>query len=234
MAEEPKKRRSAKDFLKSAVGTFVEFQPDGAEENKQEPQVQTVTIPITKMPSVSVDGTTQQTEVIDEALFETFGSVIEAANIPGPDYVELLTLANGKDEVTGEFVMAGDEAARYASAFRAIKLMSPNFTKDIVLNSIDEYIRILEAERTNAMAELQEIWNRDVATPEAELKKTEDEIGQLQKRLAELTTFASQRRQEIDKAKVDNQAKRASFEYTFNVFKSRFVDDKEKLTNILK
>lgn len=235
MTEETKKKgRSAREFLKNAVGAFVEFQRDDAEEKKQAPQVQTVTIPITKMPSVAADGTTQQTEVIDESLFETLGGVIEESNIPGPDYVELLTLANGKDEVTGEFVMAGDEAARYASAFRAIKLMSPNFTKDIVLNSIDEYIRILDNERSNAMTELQEIWNREVATPEAELKKTEDEIGQLQQRLSELTAFATQRRQEIEKAKADNQSKRASFEYTFKVFKSRFVDDKEKLTNILK
>lgn len=233
MAEETKKTgRSGKEFLKKAAGLFVEIRPDDDEAQGQSALHQTVTIPIGTMPSTT-DGTAQQSDTIDEALFETLGRVIEESNIPGPDYVELLTLANGKDETTGEFVMAGDEVARYSSAFRAIKLMSPNFTKEIVLNSIDEYIRILDTERSNAMAELQGMWNRDVATPEAELKKTEDEIGKLQQRLSELTADATQKRQQIEKAKADNLSKRSSFEYTFKVFKSRFVEDKEKLTNIL-
>ena len=83
------------------------------------------------------------------------------------------------------------------------------------------------------MAELQGMWNRDVEAPEAELKKTEDEIAKLQQRLSELTVDATQKRQQIEKAKADNSSKRSSFEYTFKVFKSRFVEDKEKLTNIL-
>lgn len=213
------------NFLRNFASKFVEIQDD---EPRQESSQ--ITIPISVMP----DGnSSEQSEAINEELFAKLGKVIEESNIPGPDYVELVTLANGKDEQTGEFVMAGDEAARYSTAFRAIKLMNPNFTKEIVLNSIDEYIRILEAERTNAIGELQDIWNRDVAMPEAELKKTEDEIAQLQKRLNELTAFAAQKRESVEKAKIDSQSKRSSFENTFKVVKGRLVEDKQKLTNIL-
>lgn len=230
MAEENNKKRGVKGALKSIVGTFVEIQPD-ENDVQAEPATttKTITIPIAKMPTPTegAEGT-EQTATIDEGLFETLAGVIEESNIPGPDYVELIQAADSMGEAGMD-----DTTKRYQTAFKVIKSMNPTFTKEIVLNSIDEYIRILDKERENAMGELQTMWTRDVATPEAELKQNEAEIAQLQKRLAELTAIAGQKRQSIERAKVDNQAKRANFEFTFKVFKERFVTDKEKLTNIL-
>ena len=228
MAENEKKKGRGKDFLKSIAGKFVEIQPEGAEVTPKT-SVATVTIPVP--PSAQTDGATAP--VIDDGLLEKFGQVVELANIPGPDYVELLKLANGKNEATGEFVMAGDESARFVSAFRAIKLMNSDFSKEIVLDSIDVYLGILDKEYANAMGELQNMWSRDVDAPEAEVVKLEAEIADMQKRLTELTALASQKRTAVESAKVDIQQKRTNFENTFNMFKSRFVSDKEKLTNIL-
>lgn len=225
MSEEKESR--VKGFFKGIANQLVEIQPD---EPKQA-AVQQPTIPMPQLPAAA-EGE-ESAPVIDDGLLEKLGTVIEENDIPGPDYVELLKLANGKDEKTGEFVMAGDEATRYSTAFRAIKLMNPNFSKEIVLNSIDTYVRILDSERAGAMDELQEMWNRDVAAPESELAKTETEIDELKKRLNELTATATLKREAVEKSKVDIQNKRSRFENTFNVFKGRLVSDKEKLSNIL-
>lgn len=215
------KQRSG-GLLKRVVNQFVEFQDDTTQEQVPQTQ-QTVTIPIQP---ITVANDSNKSDEMDDDLFKKLGKVIEESNLPGPDYVELV---NGAETIGDN----SDDDTRYLKAFKFIKSMYPNFSKEIVINSINEYLRILDAERANAMDELQSMWNNQVVTPESEMEKATSEIESLRKRLQELETTTAQKASEIAAAKADIQNKRTKFENTFNAFKGALENDKNKLTNIL-
>lgn len=209
-------------LIKKIASQFVEFQDDATQQptSQSEPSV---TIPI--QPITTVDNSNKCDEM-DDVLFKKLGKVIEESNLPGPDYVELV---NGAETIGDN----ADDDTRYLKAFKFIKSMYPNFSKEIVINSINEYLRILDAERANAMDELQSMWNAQVVTPESEMQKATEEIDTLRKRLQELEATTAQKTSEIAAAKADIQSKRTRFENTFNAFRGALENDKNKLTNIL-
>jgi len=209
-------------FLKKIASQFVEFQDDAVQQPNQQPQ-QTTSIPIQP---ITTGGEHDVSNEMDDDLFEKLGKVIEESNLPGPDYVELV---NGAETIGDK---SGDDS-RYIKAFNFIKSMYPNFSKEIVINSINEYLRILDTEKANAMDELQSMWNNQVATPEQEMQKATEEIETLRKRLQELEATTAQKASEIAVAKADIQDKRTKFENTFNAFRGALENDKNKLTNIL-
>lgn len=209
-------------LIKKIASQFVEFQDDTTQQPKSQPE-SSVTIPI--QPITTVDNSDKHDEM-DDVLFKKLGKVIEESNLPGPDYVELV---NGAETIGDN----ADDDTRYLKAFKFIKSMYPNFSKEIVINSINEYLRILDAERANAMDELQSMWNAQVVTPESEMQKATEEIDALRKRLQELEATTAQKTSEIAAAKSDIQSKRTRFENTFNAFRGALENDKNKLTNIL-
>lgn len=81
---------------------------------------------------------------VDTKLVELLERKINEANLPGPDYLELLQSA----EQMKQYIP--DETTRLKAAFGSIQGMDPRMTKDVVLASIDTYLGVIEAERGKA------------------------------------------------------------------------------------
>ena len=71
---------------------------------------------------------------VDTKLVELLERKINEANLPGPDYLELLQSA----EQMKQYIP--DETTRLKAAFGSIQGMDPRMTKDVVLASIDTYL----------------------------------------------------------------------------------------------
>jgi hypothetical protein len=67
---------------------------------------------------------------------------INEANLPGPDYLELLQSA----EQMKQYIP--DETTRLKAAFGSIQGMDPRMTKDVVLASIDTYLGVNEGKQS--------------------------------------------------------------------------------------
>ena len=83
---------------------------------------------------------------VDTKLVELLERKINEANLPGPDYLELLQSA----EQMKQYIP--DETTRLKAAFGSIQGMDPRMTKDVVLASIDTYLGVIEAERGKGKA----------------------------------------------------------------------------------
>lgn len=225
-------------FLKTIASAFVEVQEDEPQvvNEKSTPSPQMVapvmagavqSAPVVGQPVTNADGTIQGQ--LDNKLFEKLCDVVEESNIPGPDYVELMKAA--QNDAMKQAI--SDENARLMAAYISIKATAPQLNRDVVLGSIDEYVRILENERKNGLAELQQKWAENVEKPEAEVVKAQEDIVRLQKELQEKIQFVAEQKSSIANAKNDHNIKKANFNYTFDAFIKKLLDDKAKFDAIL-
>lgn len=226
------------NFFKTIASAFVEVQDEEGQvsEGQSTPPTSIVSpvmatpvqsAPVVGQPVVNSDGTIQGQ--LDNKLFEQLCEVVEESNIPGPDYVEL-TKAAQNDAIKA---VIPDENARFMTAYISIKATAPQLTKKVVLDSIDSYVKILENERKNGLEELHTKWIENVENPENEVTAAQEEIVTLQKKLQDKIQFVAEQKTKIANAKNEHNIKKANFNYTFDVFVKKLLDDKAQLDSIL-
>lgn len=142
---------------------------------------------------------------------------INEANLPGPDYLELLQSA----EQMKQYIP--DETTRLKAAFGSIQGMDPRMTKDVVLASIDTYLGVIEAELR--MEKLRKETVED--------KATNLRIEQLREELKTLTDKSIDLNSEIQKNTAETTAFEARTNATIDKVTNRLNEDKVRLTQIL-
>lgn len=225
----------ANNFFNSIKNAFVTVVPD------EEVQVENVKVENKKPVSsgsktsetFSVGLTTPQPKIIegqvDDELLQKLCQVMEDGNLPGPDYLELKNVANN-DEMKRAMP---NEMQRLTVAFITMKSSSSDLTKERVLTSIDEYIRMMENERKIGHEQLQNIWNDKVESPRKVVAETEKEVIELQKKLQELVSFIQTKNNEIATAINECNIKKANFDTTVDFLVNNLKEDKTKLANVL-
>ena len=106
-------------------------------------------------------------------------------------------------------------------------------TKEVVINSIGTYLKILDREYSNAMGELNTMWTTLVENPTQEIAQLQKEKEELSQRLEKINTSIATISAEIESAKAKHIAQKSTFEITFGVFKNKLEQDREKLKTIL-
>lgn len=126
---------------------------------------------------------------VDTKLVELLERKINEANLPGPDYLELLQSA----EQMKQYIP--DETTRLKAAFGSIQGMDPRMTKDVVLASIDTYLGVIEAERGKAKLRMEKL-RKELKTL---TDKSIDLNSEIQKNTAETAAFEARTNATIDK-----------------------------------
>ena len=216
------------NLFKTIASAFVEIQDEnGSVQNKPQTEQFRVSEPVQReVPSENVK---YESGRLDNALFEKLCTVVEESNIPGPDYVELMKAA--QNDTMKKAIP--DEKSRFTAAYISIKATNPELTKERVLGSIDEYVRMLEEERNNGLSELHEKWVNEVDEPEKRIASAQEEITKLQQQLQDKIRYVSEERTRIEDAKAENTSKKMNFNYTFDVFINKLKEDKVKLTEVI-
>jgi len=214
------------NLFKTIASAFVEIQDEnGSAQNKPQTEQFRVSEPV----QTEVKPSENVTARLDNALFEKLCTVVEESNIPGPDYVELMKAA--QNDTMKKAIP--DEKSRFTAAYISIKATNPELTKERVLGSIDEYVRMLEEERNNGLSELHEKWVNEVDEPEKRIASAQEEITKLQQQLQDKIRYVSEERTRIDAAKNENTSKKMNFNYTFDVFINKLKEDKVKLNEVI-
>ena len=164
---------------------------------------------------------------VDTKLVELLERKINEANLPGPDYLELLQSA----EQMKQYIP--DETTRLKAAFGSIQGMDPRMTKDIVLASIDTYLGVIEAERGKAKLRMEKLRKETVEDKAEELKATNLRIEQLREELKTLTDKSIDLNSEIQKNTAETAAFEARTNATIDKVTNRLSEDKVRLAQIL-
>ena len=225
----------ANNLFNSIKNAFVTVVPDEEVqvENVKVENVKPVTSGSKTSETFSVGLTAPQPKIIegqvDDELLQKLCQVMEDGNLPGPDYLELKNVANN-DEMKRAMP---NETQRLTVAFITMKSSSSDMTKERVLSSIDEYIKMMENERKTGHEQLQNIWNDKVETPRKLVAETEKEVIELQKKLQELVSFIQTKNNEIASAINECNIRKADFDTTVDFLVNNLKEDKTKLTNVL-
>ena len=159
-----------------------------------------------------------------------FKQILEEANLPGPDYLELKEAVNNPDMVR----TFPDYNQRVLSAFLGIKIANPGkFGKDVVLSSCDKYIKIIEEGRDRGLEQISNLRKEKLDTTNSELEKAESAIQEFEKKLAELRETVLKKKEELIKAQSEFSAKEANFRASSEYVLDTLRKDRETFNNIL-
>ena len=178
--------------------------------------------------TVVVQPSLSPSEEIDKSLLDKIEAKIKAADIPGPDYLELKEAAEGASDEP-------DESKRWKQAFRNMKVFFPNasISKEKIIQAIDHYISIVKGEEGIGLKELEQLRNKNV---EGEI----DAVSNLDKEIQALEIQINEKKKERDaknskilteRSRLDNQEK--VFKRTIDTVLRMIEQDKTKINNWL-
>lgn len=159
------------------------------------------------------------TEILDK--LTGFLSTIQHES---PDYMELKKAANSEG-----MLVIPDESVRFQAAFATLKSMNPNFTKDIVLNSIDAYVKELRKQNEVAKSQIEAKRKSEVEDKKLEIAEKEKRIAELQQEIVNISTEVSSMKETVAATDAECDKNISEFEYAVNLIVSNLETDKAKI-----
>ena len=241
-----------KSFIASAI-----YEDDGqpsAEEQQNNTQQQQSAQTIIQSPvstqtpqssavTIDANGNIQYTGKVREKFAKLMLEGVQERNIPGPDFLEM------REQWSNAELQQNipDSNARWKTVFSMIRLMDKNFSKQHVLDSVDTYIKVVDEELANALAQIEKKYQGTVVTKEQELANTEkliekdrneilslqEKIKQIQDKIKSNEDFIAKAREEINNGKVETFVDKADLQATADAIKNNLIADKTTLTTIL-
>ena len=253
--------------MANKFGKFFEsliYEDDGSTQQAEAPQqaspVQQTVVPqptiaqtiVTSQPgstaslaglTIGADGKYQYTGKVREHFARLICDGITENDVQGPDYKEVRDIYSSGDLTKN----IPDSDARWKTAFSMLKMMNHSLTKKYVLDAIDVYVRVIDNEMKNALAQIDGKNNdqvkekeRRIIDTENKISSSEDEIKMLQDKIAKINekiasdkAFIETTRQEVEQAKQEIFIDKADLEVTGTMIKNNLLADKETLTRIL-
>ena len=119
-------------------------------------------------------------KVVDKEIETKIWDMIVAKNLPGPDYIEFKNVAAGLVDITP------DESMQMKGAFNVLKRSYPNFTKQIILDSIDTYISIVNEEKEKGKKECEDLRKTKIGDKINSINNMKQSASEILKQIDEL------------------------------------------------
>jgi predicted RNase H-like nuclease (RuvC/YqgF family) len=103
-----------------------------------------------------------------------FDQLLEAANLPGPDYYEFT-----KVDETLEAAIS-DEKLRMTTAFKTLSVQGPSLTKQILIDSAAHYIDIVKADKEKVETILKQKQGQELTTRKQKIDEYQKKIEENQ------------------------------------------------------
>jgi len=213
----------------SLKGLFIK-----EEEEQKQPQEKKV-VQASTVTNVMPVQTPLQTRTgdVDKEIETKIWEMIVAKNLPGPDYIEFKNVASGLIEIVP------DENLRLKGAFNVLLKSYPNFTKEIILNSIDTYIGIVGEEKEKGRQECEELRKTKVGNKEIRIKELKESSADILRQIEELRIKNDAINQEtitleeeIRKSTEEIDLKERVFENSVQSVINTLESDKVRVTNL--
>ncbi|MCL1936827.1 MAG: hypothetical protein FWF52_00320 [Candidatus Azobacteroides sp.] len=190
---------------------------------------------VNTLPRVAASGEVNQKMV--DALCE----VLDEKNLEGPDYLEIKQASEALKSVLS------DPAQRFQVAFASMKANFPKLTKQVILNSIDAYIKFLEEERQQGKFSLNNKRKKEIDDKEQLASKSKNEITEwqleierLKKQIEEINAKINAKQTEIltvqsqtSETKISLDKQENDFDKSVDYMINQLTTDKNLLNSIL-
>ena len=170
---------------------------------------------------------------VDKEIETKIWEMIVAKNLPGPDYIEFKNVASGLTEIVP------DENLRLKGAFNVLLKSYPNFSKEIILNSIDTYIGIVGEEKEKGRKECEDLRKTKIGNKEARIKELKEnsadilrQIEELRKKNDAINQETVELEEEIRKSTEEIDRKERIFESSVQSVINTLESDKTRVTNL--
>jgi hypothetical protein len=170
-------------------------------------------------PSVTVQG------VADNKFIDMLEGVIEQSNIPGQDYFEF------KQAVENMKQLPMDEKTKFMTAFSVLSLQGCK--KDVLLSSIENYIGIIQKEKTSFDEEMKTAYAKNVQSKLDQATNAKKELDTLRKKLTDLNNSILTLSQEAQQEEMKIRATESNFKASADVIISEMISDKEKVNSYI-
>jgi chromosome segregation ATPase len=219
-----------KDKFKSIFLAEMEEKAETLSPSKPNPQpVSTPTV------AVSANGE------VNQKMVDGLCEALDEKNLEGPDYLEIKQASEALKTVLP------DPTQRFQAAFASMKANFPKFTKQVVLDSIDTYIQVLESERQQGKLSLngkrkKEINDKEqlISNSTAEITEMQMQIERLKKQIEEVNTkiqtkqtAISATESQINNAKISLDKQENDFDKSVDYVINQLTTDKNLLNSIL-
>lgn len=170
---------------------------------------------------------------VDKEIEAKIWDMIVAKNLPGPDYIEFKNAAAGLVDITP------DESMQLKGAFNVLKRSYPTFSKELIINSIDTYIGIVEEEKQKGIQQCAELRKTKIEDKIAAMKAKSDaideiacQIKELQDKQAAISVDLKQLKYEVDEASKEIDEKERIFGSSVQAVIDTLNADKVKVSNL--
>lgn len=196
-------------------------QPPAPEQKPQSTGLSGQNIPVQGVtPPPTING------VADDKFVKMLEGVITENNIPGLDYFEF------KQAVENMKALPIDEATKFLTVFSI--LQGQGCTKEILLNSIDKYVGLINKEHETFNNELADTFKEKVETKKTKIEQSQQKIVELSNQIKELNDFIITGTQEVQQEEMKLRLAEANFKQSVDKVVSVLTTDKEKITNYIK
>lgn len=172
--------------------------------------------------------------VLVPEIYEALSQVLEKRNLPGPDYLELKSSANAMKQ------FLPDENQRLQASYATLKATAPKLTKEIILESIDNYIKFIESERADSEVELKTIYDTEVASRKSNIELLSSQIEEAKSKITEYQNLIMKISQDINTISAEMLSKQSeleikknNFDVTINTFVSDLKSDRIKIETLI-
>ncbi len=185
--------------------------------------------PTTTVPNVAGNAN------VDRKFVDHFVDLLEKANLPGPDYFEY------KQALKSMEGLSLGEEKQFQAAWASFKAMGGIKDTSILKTSADQYLAILDKDRSSFLKDVDLAIKNRVGSLNDELKKLEEnnttftqQIADLQKKIDDNKNRLGQISGEITEQSAKINANKDNFEVTFNSFVEQIKSDLNKINQYLK
>jgi len=172
---------------------------------------------------------------IDRKFVEHFVTLLEKANLPGPDYFEY------KQALKSMETLGLGEEKQFQAAWASFKAMGGGKETNILSTSANQYLSILDKDRTSFLKDVEKAINDRVGALQNEQQKLEDtnkayaqQIADLQKKMDDNKNRLGQIAGEVTEQSAKINANKDSFEITYLSFVDQIKSDLTKINQYLK
>jgi hypothetical protein len=165
--------------------------------------------------------TTSVQGVVDNKYVDLLESVIEQNNIPGQDYFEF------KQATENMKAIVMDEKTKFQTVYQILSLQGCK--KDVLISSIDTYIKVIQKEKANFDAEMKSAYDQKVQAKLAEAEKAKKELEAITKKVTELNNTIIALSQAAQQEEMQIRATESNFKASAELIVNEMVADKEKI-----
>lgn len=172
---------------------------------------------------------------VDRKFVEHFVGLLEKANLPGPDYFEY------KQALQSMEGLGLGEDKQFQAAWASFKAMGGAKDPTVLKSSADQYLAILDKDRTSFLKDVEKAITDRVGSLQQEHKKLEEsniafaqEMAALQKKIDENKNRLGQIAGEVTEQTTKINLNKDSFDVTYMSFVKQINSDLNKINKYLK